>query len=157
LRPGYLDIVKSWNQLFRTLNPSTKTGRSRYIPIPAKVEGLLEALIQSSPWGHDPEHFLFYSTASKEYPIDGKRALDGLKIALGKIGITEEERRARYLDFHSWRHWFNSLLINAKVPLQKVMAVTGHITPEMAANYYHADDMSDVRRVQESFFQGGDL
>ena len=71
-----------------------------------------------------------------------------------KIGITSEERIKRRISFHSWRHWLNSLLINEKVPLHKVRAIVGHNTDAMTQNYYHADDMSDIRLIQENIIGG---
>ena len=71
------------------------------------------------------------------------------KTARGAAGISEEARKARNITFHSFRHWFNSILINAKVPLLKVQQLTGHSSVEMSANYFHLDEMDDVRAIQE--------
>jgi hypothetical protein len=46
-------------------------------------------------------------------------------------------------------------LINAKIPLQKIQSLTGHLTDEMTQHYYHADinEMGDVlQAVQNSLF-----
>lgn len=63
------------------------------------------------------------------------------------IGIPDEARRDRGLSFHSWRHFFNSLLINQKVPLLKVQALTGHMTDRMSEEYFHPDEYSDVLKI----------
>lgn len=151
VRPGYLDILRSWNQRENTLNETTKNGRSRYIPIPSKVEKEIHCLLNTSPW-RAPESFVFYTPTMATKPMEGKILRTELYKALENIGITEEEREKRRIDFHSWRHWFNSILLNQKVPLQKVQAITGHLTKEMVQRYYHLDCMEDIRAIQESMF-----
>ena len=45
------------------------------------------------------------------------------------------------------------MLINAKIPLAKVMNLTGHISPWMAQEaYFRLDDLDDVKLIQESIF-----
>jgi integrase len=75
---------------------------------------------------------------------------------MNSIGISEDMRRDMNVTCHSWRHWLNSILINARIPLQKVQAITGHSTTEMSSLYYHADDMRDVLSVQDSIFSGSE-
>jgi len=74
--------------------------------------------------------------------------------ALEIIGIDKAERKRRNITFHSWRHFLNSLLINSKIPIQKIQSITGHMTAQMTSHYYHIDDMMDVRNVQNSLFTG---
>jgi integrase len=59
----------------------------------------------------------------------------------------------RGIVFHSWRHLFNSILINRRIPIQKVQALTGHSTNAMTERYYHADDFKDVAAIQEDVFR----
>lgn len=149
LDPGMLHIEKAWSQAERILNPTTKTGRSRYVPIPSRVESTLRELIHQSPHSNDENNFIFYSTESEACPMDGKRATNTLNKMLEKQQI---DHKGRNITFHSWRHFANSIMINARIPMQKVMSVTGHLTPEMVKSYYHADDFSDVRKLQEDLF-----
>jgi integrase len=149
-----LSITRAWNQTTRKLNASTKTQKSRVVPVPEKVDLALEELKALSPWPPDPGNFFFYSTETQSVPMDGKRAMDGLYAALQAIGITEEIRRQRNLVFHSWRHFANSLLIEHRVPLQKVQAVIGHSTGKMTENYFHASgELDDIRKVQGLIFE----
>jgi integrase len=147
VKPGYLEIHKSWNQMTRRLNESTKTGRGRDIPIPTIIQQALAGLMDQSPW-QEPDDFVFTSTL-RHAPMDGKVATHGLYEALESIGISKQMRKDRWIDFHSWRHWLNSTLINQRIPINKVMSITGHLTSEMTKNYYHPDDMRDERRLQE--------
>jgi len=148
VKPGRLEITKSWNQELRKMNATTKNGRSREIPIPAFLQRELDGLLAIASWT-EPGDFVFFSTL-RRVSMDGIVARRGLYEALASIGVGDEERKARWIDFHSWRHWLNSVLINRRVPLNKVMAVTGHLTPAMAENYYHPDDFGDVRLIQEN-------
>ena len=154
IHAGYLDIQRSWETRMRQLNPTTKTGRSRYLPIPGKVEDALRLLIAENPYqGKSGENaFIFYSTTMPDKPMEGRLLTEALYEAMRGIGINSTERKARNVDFHSWRHWLNSILVNARIPLQKIQSMTGHLTDEMTATYYHADDMADVRQIQETIF-----
>ena len=154
IKAGYLEILKSWEQVTREFNQTTKSGRERFCPIPVKVETAIHTLMNLSPW-KTPESFIFFSTNRPDKPIEGRALTKGLYKALLRIGIDREQRKKRNIDFHSWRHWFNSFLINKRVPLQKIQALTGHLTDEMTANYYHIDDLSDVRELLEGVFIEG--
>ena len=151
IKEGYLEILKSWEQVIRELNQTTKTGRERFCPLPERVETLIKTLLDLSPW-KTPDSFIFFSTNRPDKPIEGRALTKGLYKALLKIGIDQEQRKKRRIDFHSWHHWFNSFLINKRVPLQKIQALTGHLTDEMTANYYHVDDMADVRDLLDTVF-----
>jgi integrase len=66
-----------------------------------------------------------------------------------KLELIKKERNEHNITFHSWRHFLNSMLINANIPDQKVKSMTGHSTNEMTEHYYHPDEMKDVIMVQE--------
>ncbi len=151
VKEGYLEVLRGWNQRTGRLNETTKTGRIRYVPLPGKAEVAIHELMELSPW-ISPEAFVFFSIKLKRKPVEGRMLTEGLYKALAGVGIDDQERRARRIDFHSWRHWFNSVLINRKIPLHKVQAITGHLSDEMTQTYYHLDDMADVREVQEQLF-----
>jgi integrase len=146
LDEGYIFVRRSWDKLYG-MNETTKTGKVRHIFIPGGIKEELEKLIQLNPNQKNPESFLFYSPKTPDKPAEPKIFTRSLYTAMRKIGITENIRRERNITFHSWRHWFNSLLVNAKIPLQKVQSLTGHLTAEMTQHYYHSDDMGDVVKV----------
>lgn len=81
----------------------TKTGKVRVVPLLSSVRDLLIGLVNSNPHGEDG--FVFYGLVADK-PMDTHFLLDGLKDALAKIGITEEQRAKRNIAFHSWRHYF---------------------------------------------------
>ena len=98
--------------------------------------------MEFSPY-KEPDDFIFFGR-KREAPLDQKIIERTFHEALKHIGISEEIRKERRICFHSWRHFFNSLLINARVPLVKVQTLTGHSTQRMSETYFHADDYADV-------------
>ncbi len=146
LQEGFIYVRRSWDKLYG-LNETTKTGRARNIFIPDSVKIVLSRLIEMNPNPGNPDSFLFFSEKTPGKPAEPIVFMRSLYTALKQIGIDETQRRERNITFHSWRHWFNSLLVNAKIPLQKIQSLTGHLTLEMTQHYYHSDDMGDVVRV----------
>ncbi len=153
LKDGYINVRRAWDRVYG-MKQTTKSGRARNIIIPGIVATALSKLIEMNPYHDNPDSFLFFGDLNPNKPIESKTLTRTLYTAMRKIGIDEEVRRNRNLTFHSHRHFFNSLLVNAKVPLQKIQSQTGHLTPEMTQLYYHSsiDDMSDIRAVQDSLF-----
>jgi integrase len=143
VKDGYLEVNASWER-GKGLK-STKTGRARMVPLLPKVQKVLMDIINYSPYT-EPTDFVFYGR-SRNSPLDHKIVQKRFSDALAKIGITEEMRRSRGLSFHSWRHFFNSLLINNHLPLMKVKALTGHSSDQMAEHYFHPDEYQDVLAI----------
>lgn len=129
LNEGYIYVRRSWDNFFG-LNETTKTGKVRHIFIPGIVRDTLEKLIRTNPEPENPESFVFYSERTLGKPAEPVIFTKSLYTAMRKIGIPEQERRERNITFHSWRHWFNSLLINARVPIHKIQSLTGHLTDD---------------------------
>lgn len=153
---AYLEVTQSWNEHLKRLNESTKTGRARNIAIPGPVRDALQGLIDANPWTqeHGGEAFIFFNEVQQDRPTDGKYMAKLFYRAMAMAGIDEEERAARNITFHSWRYFLNSLLINSKIPLQKIQSITGHLTAEMSQHYYamQVDDMGDVLEITEGLF-----
>ena len=76
----------------------------------------IEKLMFNNPYKHTPDTFLFYAEKSEHKPAEPEIFTRSFKRALKQIGIDETERTERNITFHSWRHFLNSLLINAKIP-----------------------------------------
>ncbi len=155
LDEGFLHVRRSWDTRLKMMNETTKTGRARNIFVPENVREELARIRDLNPYTEaGPEAFLFFGHRA-DRPMDGNAFIRALYEALARIGIDDAERRRRNITFHSWRHWLNSLLINAKIPLQKIQSITGHLTPEMSQHYYQLDDMADVLLIQQSIFTRG--
>ena len=127
-----------------------RQGKTRIVPVPDKVYEAIEKLRSTNPHEGD-NRFIFYSV-SPDKPNDPNsfnRALKGAIVDILKI--EEEDRKSRRLSFHSWRHTFNSFLINSRVPIQTVQAITGHLSNEMTEHYYHLqqNNLSEIRDIQD--------
>ncbi|MBI9108455.1 MAG: tyrosine-type recombinase/integrase [Spirochaetales bacterium] len=125
----------------------TKTGRSRYVPIPERTKTALDEVMEIAP-DKEPDDLIFFGR-KREAPLDTRIIEVNFHKALKNIGIDEKLRRERNITFHSWRHFFNSLLINSRVPIPKVQTITGHSTDRMTENYFHADEYKDVLEITQ--------
>ena len=145
----HVDVLGSWNQAKRILK-STKNGKPRYVPIPKKVSSDLVNLMDAAQW-KDDDAFVFENTPH-DVPMNPEILRDELYSMMGRIGINEEKRTERQLCFHSWRHFFNSLLVNANISKFKTQSLIGHQSDAMTENYYHPDEYKDVLALQEKTF-----
>ena len=112
----------------------TKTGASglRIIPIPKITWTVLSDILQD----REPEAFVFSLDGGKK-PIGANVATRALQDALEKCGVmTAVERSERHITFHSWRHFFNSML-RGKISDTDLRQVTGHTTGAMTDHYSH--------------------
>ncbi len=103
----------------------TKTGLERCILIPPELETHLAGLARFRKDG------LIFSLDGGQKPVDTKYFSTGLYGALAAIGVQEEERKARNITFHSWRHFANTTYRAFGIPDAKVQAMTGHTTQAM--------------------------
>ena len=142
----YLTISHSWDRKYGLKNP--KSNSFRAVPIPQFVSALLKELISGNGVS-ESDDFIFHGE-SKNTAIDHKVIPKYLYRALTKIGIIEEERKARNITFHSWRHFFNTYM-RGKVPDSILQKVTGHRTLRMTEHYDHQqlEDLEDIRKIHE--------
>jgi len=152
---GRITIRGTWSDSRTEWTPGTKNGQaSRSVPIPESVEKLLRELIAINPWGRDEENFVFFSESVKTRPVTDRVLSKQFYQALEKyLEIDEKSRREKNITFHSHRHFFNTLLVESRVPLQKIQALTGHLSDSMTKHYYHLDQMDDVADIQRQMFQ----
>lgn len=149
----YIRITGSWNTRTGTFKNGTKNGQEeRKVPIPPSIQEEIQKLIASSPYPLDPENFLFWAKTTPYAPVQDRIISKGFHDALRQIGIDEDERKRRRIKFHSHRHFFNSLLVESRIPLQKIQQLTGHLSNSMTQRYYHLDDLSDVEAVTSKLF-----
>ena len=121
----------------------TKNGKFRWISLPEKTGRVLVQLSQKL----GPEDLVF-----GHVPVQATS--ESLSDALEKAGIlTRKERVKRAIDFHSWRHWFNSMIrgLASDVALR---SATGHSSAAMTENYFHQleSHLVEVRGAQEKAF-----
>ncbi|MCK7477141.1 MAG: site-specific integrase [Candidatus Moduliflexus flocculans] len=128
-----------------------KWGSVRIVTLPVSVAEVLKKLIEASPH-KDPNDLVFYGEKRAE-PLHARLFIDSLYAALECIGIDEEARKARKIDFHSWRHFLNSIS-RGRVPDEKLRLMTGHRSVEMTDRYTHLleEDYTEIRKVQDEVF-----
>jgi integrase len=125
--PGYINVTYSWSDTDFLKCP--KTGRTRKIPLSENLYRLLHGLNKD----RQPSDFIFsYGTK----PIDHKTVYKQFYKALDNIGISNTMRNERNITFHSYRHLFNTLLLEAGIAPETVRLFTGH-TAGMTARYSH--------------------
>ena len=148
---GYISVVHSWDAKYGLKDPKWRSQRD--IPIPSKKCNNLGEIIESSPY-HEEEDFVFYGF-SRDTPIRNDTIYDFLYGALKKIGIPEDQRRQRNITFHSWRHFYNTMM-RGRIPDPKLRLLTGHKSVEMSDHYtkFRLEDFKDVLQVQEGFWGG---
>lgn len=146
-----ISVRRSWNNRLYCMNPETKSGKERTVFFSSMIKEILFRLIEMNPYGRHPNSFLFFGD-SPERAKDQRLFSDSLNYALEQIGIDETERTRRGISFHSHRHFLNSLLVNSKIPLQKIQSLVGHADIKMTERYYHPDDMRDVLQITDDIF-----
>ncbi|WP_319561799.1 tyrosine-type recombinase/integrase [Marispirochaeta sp.] len=154
IEPGRVTVRGVWSDSIGGYRPGTKNGQeTRSVPIPETVSTAIQKCISMNPWGDDPQEYVFFSTTKPGRPANDTVLTEPFYKALAKIGIKEEERKARNIVFHSHRHFFNSMLIESRIPIEKIQRLTGHLSKSMTEHYYHPGEMEDVARVQRRLFK----
>lgn len=156
---NHLHVRHSYNEVWGLKD--TKTRRVRNVALIPFVRHHIGALLDENPF-KGPTAWVFYSH-QPDKPMLGRIATEALYEALIDMQLAHlskkerklaEKRRealetikTRRIDFHSHRHFFNSLLINNGVSAEKVRSLTGHTTHSMTERYYHAGEFQDVVQV----------
>ncbi|MDR0444084.1 MAG: site-specific integrase [Treponema sp.] len=96
----------------------TKTKIKHHIPLTGEMVADLRKLIQVNGDGY------IFSLDGGEKPVNRWYVYYGLNKALNNIGIDNEAIKERGLNVHAWRHFCNTVLQKAGVPIKKVQAVT---------------------------------
>jgi integrase len=95
------------------------------------------------------EGYLFSLTGGDK-PVTMRHIYNGLNRALKRMGLTDDEIKERGLNVHAWRHFCNTEMLNAGIPLKKVQAVTRHKSERMTDRYTHFNplDFAEVTNLQ---------
>ena len=123
----------------------TKNHKTRYVPVSKKIVEELEVVKKQNGDGY------LFSLDGGNTPVSRRSISDALINALEMIGIDRAEQKKRGLSFHSWRHFANTSLILADVPLAKVQEMIGHLSKEMTEHYTQIKgaDLDEITTVQE--------
>ena len=112
---------------------STKGKRVRHVPVSKALAEELVRMADSNPYGNG---LVFWSESSAEAPMAASYLLKYYYAALAAVGITEEKRKERNIDFHSLRHFFNSML-RGQIDDSNLRLIVGHQSERMSDNYTH--------------------
>lgn len=134
-----IKVDYSWNRIEGL--KSTKSGKSRIVPISIDLSRALFDFIEKT----NINGFLFSANSGKT-PIDHKVVYKSFFSALSKIGIDTENKKIRNISFHSYRHTFNTLLLEAGVHPETLRLITGHSSVNMTERYSHVqlNNMPDI-------------
>jgi integrase len=139
---NHIVVKKQHNKFGYT---STKNHKSRAIPLPLKVMEELKGFKAVNGNAY------LFSTDGGKKPVSARTLNKALKDALSGIGIDLDEQKRRGLTFHSWRHFFNTSLLLANVPVPKVQKLTDHSSVALTELYTHIkkSDLDEITSVQE--------
>jgi len=143
VQPYFITVAYSWSDT--DLLKCPKTGKTRKIPIPESLYWFLHSL----RGGRQPSDFIF---SHGNTPINHKTVYKQFYKALDKIGINQEQRKERNITFHSFRHSFNTMLLEFGLAPETVRLLTGH-SSGMTARYSHVQ-LTNINYLPmtESFF-----
>ena len=79
-------------------------------------------------------------------PMGEGRVRKGLAEAVRLVSITDQRGLPLHVTPHQLRHTYGTTLINGGMSLQALMALLGHVTPEMTLRYAHlaSDTVKDA-------------
>lgn len=120
--------------------PIGKLATERSVPLDDDVRRLLEAWIanrgpqRALPHPRDgrPTEFVFCERGRR---IGKHRLMQGLRTAVAAAGLTDAAGQPLRVTPHQLRHTFGTELVNAGMSLPALMALLGHVTPEMTLRY----------------------
>jgi integrase len=150
VRPDRIVIDGVYRRNIGFVEHDTKTGETglRIIPIPQFTRRTLAPLIE----GKDDDAFVF--TLNGSTPIAGNTVTRGLHAALTLMGLPTALQSERNVDFHSWRHFYGSIL-RGHVTDVDLRHVVGHTTEAMTERYSHRlpAHVKKFAQAQERAFQ----
>ena len=141
-----LFIRHSWSPLDGL--KSTKTGIEREVPLLPEIRTLLFTLLLQNPHRAEGESFIFWGNLPDK-PVVQNVITDGLKFALESIDIGDKEREERNIVFHSWRHFYATVISN-NVGERKAQIALGHLTPAMTKHYAAHKRDEDLQQVADA-------
>lgn len=120
--------------------PLGKLATERMVPLEATALAVIDAWIAARgeqralphPRTGRPADFVFMERGRR---ISAFRLTKGLDVAAAAAGLTRPDGSPVHLTPHQLRHTFGTSLINAGISLPALMALMGHVKPEMTLRY----------------------
>ncbi|MGA2614287.1 MAG: site-specific integrase [Spirochaetia bacterium] len=158
LRGDYIHVCHNWQDTEpegrKMKGPKHSTlaaVKERDVPIPPRLVPVLHELVKRNPW---KDGFVIWGD-SRGKPLSESIILRHLYEGLEKIGITPEERKRRKLNFHAWRHFYNSN-VRPFVPDYQLRMLTGHTSEAMTERYTEitTEQRRAVAKIADGLFEG---
>lgn len=124
---GIIEVDRAFNSYAG--DKSTKGKRVRQVPLSRELCEELIHMAEQNP--HQGSTRVFWTKENPDHPISSNHLLLQFLKAVKAIGITDEERTTRNLDFHSLRHTFNSNL-RGRITEKTLRAIVGHESEAMS-------------------------
>ncbi len=144
-------VSHNWSVVDGEKDP--KRHEVRWVVCPPEICSALKALAKKNP-SFSNDCFVFFSRQKKgSVPVLPEAWVRGLDEALEHIGISSEARKARHIDFHSWRHFF-ATEISEKVQMGTAQKLLGHkdaSTTAIYASHESEEHMAAVQNVMAEF------
>jgi len=146
---------------------TTKTGKTRLVPVAAGAVEVLLRLVASDP-NKKKGIFIFWNVPDNTKPASYAILRGGLDDALdrlyaGKDTLNKDERataraywKERGVGFHSWRHYYSARMAD-RLDARTVMLATGHHSEAVFqgyANHMKGDEQEKVRVASNDAFGG---
>lgn len=120
--------------------PIGKLGTERMVPLdPETIELFDEWTRHRGPHRSLPHprdgHLADFVFCERGRRLGKHRLSQGLHRAVADAGLTDPAGRPLHVTLHQLRHTFGTSLVNAGMNLPALMALLGHVTPEMTLRY----------------------
>ncbi len=120
--------------------PLGKLGTERMVPLdPETIELFDEWIRHRGPHRSLPHprdgHLTDFVFCERGRRLGKHRLSQGLHTAVAKAGLSDPAGRPLHVTLHQLRHTFGTSLVNAGMNLPALMALLGHVTPEMTLRY----------------------
>lgn len=120
--------------------PIGKLGTERMVPLdPETIELFDEWTAHRGPHRSLPHprdgHLADFVFCERGRRLGKHRLSQGLHAAVAESGLTDPGGRPLRITLHQLRHTFGTSLVNAGMNLPALMALLGHVTPEMTLRY----------------------
>lgn len=105
-------VNHNWSVIDKEKDP--KRHEVRWVVCPPEICAALKTLARKNP-NFSNDCFVFFSRQKRGLlPVLPESWVRGLDEALEQIGISSEARKARHIDFHSWRQFATSIWLDMK-------------------------------------------
>ena len=125
---GYIEVSTSYDRKYGV--KSTKSGATRYVPIPKSLQ---QDLIEFSESNNG--RFIFTANNLLK-PVNYATVTKNFRKALDNIGVHYKERS---ITFHSYRHKANTRMRESGISDAIIREIIGHKSSSMTENYSHID------------------